>query len=182
MSLCPAPWLCFGHRGCWAPENGGAGVCGKGGSCNELSSLQSKLWPSSSGARNEFKSSLFLPPSSRSLQQGSCGQTELATLCTGSLVWSWRDAPDSGEKFPIKSDCFQFGACPREPHDGWTPCPWARTAPGHVGRGALGAGGGLAGVHPAPRVIPAPLSFLCCCSHGNTRLPLLKEAHPTCED
>ena len=30
-----------------------------------------------------------------------------------------------------------------------------------------GAGGGLAGTHPTPRVIPTPLSFLCCCSHGN---------------
>lgn len=136
MSLCP-PWLCFGHHGCWARGRRRAGAWGKGGSCKEPSSLQGKLWPSSSGAGNKFKSNLFLPPSSRSLQKGSCRQTKLATLCNGSLVY-WKDASDSAENFPIKSDCFQLGACPRELHDGWTPCPWARTAPCHVGRGALG--------------------------------------------
>lgn len=136
LALCPAPWLCFGHRGGWAHENRGAGVWGKGGSCSEPSSLLSKLWPSSSGARNEFKSfptTQLKKPPARFLQADRISNT-----LHGSLVWSWRDAPDSAKKFPIKSDCFQFGACPREPHDGWTPCPWARTAPGHVGRGALG--------------------------------------------
>ena len=119
----------------------GVGSMGKGGLvpvAREAAARSLHLYKvNSSGAGNKFKSSLFLPPSSRSLQQGSCRQTKLATLWEGSLV-CWRDASDSAENFPIKSDCFQFRACPRELQDGWTPCPWARTAPCHVGRGALG--------------------------------------------
>lgn len=92
-------------------------------------------------------------------------------------MW-WRDAPDSAEKFPRKSDRFQLGAHARELHDGWTPWPWVRTAPCHAGRApGRGASGrpalSLRRVPAPPEVLPASAALVT----ARLSLQILKEAH-----